>query len=45
MVRLDRTIGFPKRVLTGLFGLMVRSSRTMTVEGGPSTTIGERLFP
>jgi hypothetical protein len=30
MVRLDRTIGFPKPILTGLFGLMVRSSRTMT---------------
>jgi hypothetical protein len=30
MVRLDRTIGCPKLILTGLFGLMVRSSRTMT---------------
>ena len=30
MVRLDRTIGFPKRVLSGMFGPMVRSSRTMT---------------
>jgi hypothetical protein len=34
MVRLDRTIGFPKPVLTGQFGLMVRSSRTMTIRGG-----------
>jgi hypothetical protein len=34
MVRLDRTIGFPGFVLTGLFGLMVRSSRTMTISGG-----------
>jgi hypothetical protein len=35
MVRLDRDIGFPKLVLTGLFGLMVRSSRTMTVPVEP----------
>jgi hypothetical protein len=33
-VRLDRTISFPKLVLTGLFGLMVRSSRTMTKKRG-----------
>jgi hypothetical protein len=33
MVRLDRTISFPKPVLTGLFGLMVRSSRTRTKQG------------
>jgi hypothetical protein len=30
MVRLDRTIGFPKLILTGSFGLTVGSSRTMT---------------
>jgi hypothetical protein len=30
MVRLDRTISFPKLILNGLLGLMVRSSRTMT---------------
>ncbi len=33
MVRLDRTIGFPKLVLTGLLRQMVRSSRTMTIKG------------
>jgi hypothetical protein len=33
MVRLDRTIGVPKIALTGVFVLMVRSSRTMTMEG------------
>jgi hypothetical protein len=27
MVRLDRTIGLPKLILTSLFGLMVRSSQ------------------
>jgi hypothetical protein len=32
MVRLDRTIGFPKLIVTGTFALMVRSSRTMMVE-------------
>jgi len=32
MVRLDRTIGFPKLVLTGVLEPMVRSSRTMTRE-------------
>jgi hypothetical protein len=35
MVRLDRAIGFPKLILTGLFGLMVRSTRTMTVPVEP----------
>jgi hypothetical protein len=30
MVRLDRTIFFPTLIFTGLFGLMARSSRTMT---------------
>jgi hypothetical protein len=30
MVRLDGTIGCPNRVLTGLFALVVRLSRTMT---------------
>jgi hypothetical protein len=30
MVRLDRTIGVSKLSLTGVFGLMVRSSRTLT---------------
>ncbi len=34
MVRLDRTTGFPKLVLTGLFGPVVRSSRTMTKKRG-----------
>ncbi len=34
MVRLDRTTGFPKLVLTGLFGLMVLSTRTMTKKRG-----------
>jgi hypothetical protein len=32
MVRLDRTLGVSKLSLTGMFGLMVRSSRTLTVE-------------
>jgi hypothetical protein len=32
VVRLDRTIGVSKLSLTGVFGLMVRSRRTMTVE-------------
>jgi hypothetical protein len=30
MVRLDRSIGVPKIAVTGVFALMVRSSRTMT---------------
>jgi hypothetical protein len=33
MVRLARTIGFPKLILTGVFGLMVRSRRTMKKKG------------
>jgi len=33
MVRLDRSTGIPKLVLTGVFAPMVRSSRTMTREG------------
>jgi hypothetical protein len=36
MVRLDRTIGVPKIVLTGVLVLMVRSSRTMTGMEGAS---------
>ena len=36
MVRLDRTISIPRRAFTGVFGPMVRSSRTMTIEGGLS---------
>jgi hypothetical protein len=43
MLRLDRTIGFPKRVLTGLFGQMARSSRTMTISGGQHTPL-DTLF-
>jgi hypothetical protein len=39
MLRLDRTIGFPKLVLTGLFGQMARSSRTMTISGGQHTPL------
>jgi hypothetical protein len=38
MVRLDRTIGVPKIALTGVFVRMVRSSRTMTMEGGYHTS-------
>jgi hypothetical protein len=34
MVRLDRTIVSPKLILTGLFGLMVWSNRTMTKKEG-----------
>jgi hypothetical protein len=34
MVRLDQTIGLSKLSLTGVFGPMVRSSRTMTNKGG-----------
>ena len=33
MVRLDRTIGVPKLVLTGMPMLMDRSSRSMTMAG------------
>jgi hypothetical protein len=36
MVRLDRAIGFLRLILTGLFRLMVRSSRTMTKEERPT---------
>jgi hypothetical protein len=32
MVRLDRTIGFPRLALTGVVGLMVRASRTTTMK-------------
>jgi hypothetical protein len=38
MVRIDRTIGVPKIALTGVFVRMVRSSRTMTMEGGREGT-------
>jgi hypothetical protein len=34
MVRLDRTIGVPKIALTGVIVPMVRSSWTMTGDGG-----------
>jgi hypothetical protein len=34
IVRLDRTIGVPKLVLTGAIVPTVRSSRTMTGDGG-----------
>jgi hypothetical protein len=40
MFLLDRTIGVPKRVLTGLFALMVRSSRTRTVMGNVEVRAG-----
>jgi hypothetical protein len=43
MVRLDRTIGFPKLVLTGLLRQMVRSSRTMTIKGR-ATRRSQRYF-
>jgi hypothetical protein len=43
MVQLDRTIGVPYFALTGLFGLMVRSSRTMTIEGDKHSVIRARI--
>jgi len=45
MVRLDRTIGVPKLALTGVTMPMVRSSRTMTGNGGLELAFRAILAP
>ena len=45
MVRLDRTIGVPKLALTGVTMPMVRSSRTMTGNGGLELAFRTILAP
>ena len=45
MVRLDRTIGVPKLAFTGVTMPMVRSSRTMTANGGIELAFRAILAP
>ncbi len=46
MVRLDRTIGLPGFVLTGVLRLMARSSRTMTTRAqSPESKTPEPIWP